>query len=190
MEMPVTIVFLDLMLLHPRPHEKRMKKFTFYPWIAVLLLLLSSSFSFSQNNSERLSQKEQRSIHSPKSYILYEDFSAATFPPAGWTIQGGGEANWAIDSSCMAGGNVPEAVFIEQPAFNGQSRLVTPFIPATPGVPLMLQFNHFLYNYKGGYSIKVETTSDGITWNEVWVVDVTTSISPETVYVPIDNEDV
>lgn len=161
-----------------------MTKFTFYAWVAVTVFLMSASLSFSQNTDEG------RSISGPRSYILYEDFSGATFPPAYWTIQGGGETNWTVDTTSMAGGTKPEAVFVEQPAFNGQSRLVTPVIATSPDVPLMLQFNHFLYNYKGGYSIKVETTSDGITWNEVWVKEVTTSISPETVYVTIDNEDV
>ena len=48
-----------------------------------------------------------------------------------------------------------------------------------------------LNHYGGPYSVLVETSSDGTTWNEVWsIVDPTGSVGPETVYVIIDNDDV
>ena len=36
----------------------------------------------------------------------------------------------------------------------------------------------------------IETTTDGQNWNEVWSVDITGVINPETVFVAIDNDDV
>jgi len=121
-----------------------------------------------------------------------EDFSNNTMPPEEWTIVGGADDNWNTLNSSNAGGTAPEAAFASTPNFNGNSKLVSPVLSSTGVLSLMLDFKHYVDDIAGsGYSLKVETTSDGgTTWNEVWSVSPTGNIGPEDVSILIENDDV
>jgi len=124
-------------------------------------------------------------------FLLQEDFSGGTFPPAGWTIVGDGQNNWSAENSNNAGGSSPEAMFSWSPQFEGNSKFVTPIISTVGMTKLLLEFKHMLDHYGGDYSILVETTSDGITWNEAWsIVNPSSNAGPETIALFIDNDDV
>ena len=122
--------------------------------------------------------------------VFNEDFSSGTFPPAGWAIVGDGAANWMENQSNEAGGEAPEAMFSWTPSFVGNSKLVTSEIATSGYTALVLEFKHHVIDYGGGYTVKVETSSDGTTWNEVWSTAVSGDIGPETQFILIDNEDI
>jgi len=170
-----------------------MKKSTINAFVA-MLFLLPSFVAFSQNKTtaspiETFSKEQQNPVKDARSLIFSEDFSGAEVPPIGWTIVGDGEQNWQASTSSSAGGTAPEAVFKSEPSFNGNCKLVSPQIATSQYDVLILQFNLFVYDYSGGAEILIETTSDGVTWNEVWSVDVPGTINAQTVFVPIDNDD-
>jgi len=122
--------------------------------------------------------------------FLYEDFSAGTMPPAGWSIDAHA-ANWSVESSGNAGGVAPEAQFYYDPSFTAASRLISPTIDMTGYTSVVLMFKHFLDDYAGSaYSIGVATRSDGGAWNIVWSTNPTGDIGPEEMIVEIANENV
>jgi hypothetical protein len=177
-----------------------MKKFTLTA-LLVGLMILPAIYVFSQQRIHLLQKQTKcwieksylQSIETTKgtTSIFTEDFSSGTFPPAGWTIIGDGAGNWSSSATAEAGGTPPEAMLNYYPSFNGNSKLVTPAISTSGMTALFLEFKHMLDHYGGPYSVLVETSSDGTTWNEVWsIVDPTGSVGPETVYVIIDNDDV
>jgi hypothetical protein len=177
-----------------------MKKFTLTT-LLVGLMILPAIYVFSQKKVH-LPQKQTK-CWIEKSYlqsqettkgttsIFTEDFSSGTFPPSGWAIIGLGQTNWSSSATAEAGGTPPEAMLNYYPSFNGNSKLVTPAISTSGMTALLLEYKHMLNHYGGPYSVLVETSSDGTTWNEVWsIVDPTGSVGPETVFVVIDNDDV
>jgi hypothetical protein len=123
--------------------------------------------------------------------FIYEDFSAGTMPPAGWTIDAH-SANWSAGLSANAGGVAPEAVMNYAPSFNAASRLISPAIDMTGFTAVKLMFKHFLDDYdgSGGYSIGVATRSGGGAWNIVWSVSPMSNVGPEQVIIDIANADV
>ncbi|MFO7676944.1 MAG: choice-of-anchor J domain-containing protein, partial [Thermoplasmatota archaeon] len=115
---------------------------------------------------------------------IYEEYFDGT--PA-WTL----ESNWDIVSSSMAGGDPPELEFYWSPSVVGTYRAYSDPIDTTGETILNMEFKHYLSHFSGPYTIKVETTSDNVTWNEVWsIVNPTGSIFGETVSFVIDNADV
>ncbi len=177
-----------------------MKKFTLTA-LLVGLLILPAIYVFSQQRIH-LPQKQTKcwiensylqSIETTKgtTSIFTEDFSSGTFPPAGWAILGDGAENWSESATATAGGTPPEAYFLYNPVFVGNSKLVTSTISTVGMTTLFLEFKHFLSHFGGNYSVLVETSSDGNTWNEVWsIVNPTGDVGPETIYEIIDNDDV
>jgi len=156
-----------------------MKKCTLNTLMAILLLM-PTLVAFSQDHT-----RESRSL------IFSEDFSGGMSLPSGWSIVGDGQTNWKVAASKFAGGVAPEVVMESAPTFTGNSKLVSPQIATSAYSSVILQFNHFLYNYAGGSSISVETSSDGVTWHQVWSVNnITAAILPETVFITINNGDV
>jgi hypothetical protein len=145
-------------------------------------------FEAKQNHSSSL-KLQKFSVMNSKS-IFTEDFSSGTFPPSGWSIVGEGQDNWDAVDFNYAGGTPPEAVLEYWPEFNGISRLVTSAIATSGYDVLMLEFKHNLMDYSGGYTIKVETTTDGITWNEVWSHDAAGNTGAEIKQITIANDDV
>jgi Peptidase family C25/Propeptide_C25/FlgD Ig-like domain len=91
-----------------------------------------------------------------------------TFPPDGWSVSStGGNVNWGGSTTYNAGGQSPEAMFSWSPSVTGIQRLQTDPINTIGSAYLDLEFTHMINDFNGGYSLRLETTSDGNTWNTV-----------------------
>ncbi len=119
--------------------------------------------------------------------LMDEDFSG-TWLPAGWTISGG--SNWQQGSGNNAGGVSPEAEFYWSPSTVAVQRLISPQLNTLGSQSLDLSFKHYLSHFSGSYWIKVQTTSDGSTWNDAWSVNVTGNIPQQTVVLDVATPDV
>jgi Peptidase family C25/Propeptide_C25/FlgD Ig-like domain/Carboxypeptidase regulatory-like domain len=117
--------------------------------------------------------------------LMNEDFSG-TFPPDGWSI--GGENNWHQSMSNMSGGTAPEAQFMW--GYNNRTieRLIGPTMNTVGNSSLDLTFQHAAEGWDM-YTLKVQTTSDGSTWNDAWSI-TPNFIPPEEVSITIDTPDV
>ncbi len=123
--------------------------------------------------------------------MVTTDFSGGTFPPDGWDVTStSGQINWDQSSSNDAGGTPPEAKFSWSPSTTAVQRLMTDPINTLGSGTLELEFRHMINDYSGsGYTLRVETTSDGINWNTV--VEYPAADLPATLEnVTIDTEDV
>jgi hypothetical protein len=118
--------------------------------------------------------------------LIMEDFE--TFPPADWYTEGG--SNWQGSATNNAGGTAPEAHFYWSPSTVGIQRLVTAELNTAGNTQLDLSFTHFLDDFSGGYALRVETTSDGSTWNTAWEINPAANIGPETVDLTVSTPDV
>lgn len=99
--------------------------------------------------------------------VFYEDFSDGGY--YNWTPMGDGQGNWEESTSNKAGGVSPECLLWYHPIFAGTSRLVSPVINTNGFSILNVSFLHKIQSYVGGFSVGIETTSDGgLTWNPVW----------------------
>ena len=119
-------------------------------------------------------------------YLIEEYFTS--FPPAGWSTTGG--SNWRGNNSNYAGGTAPEADFYWSPSTTAVQRLITMEINTTGSSSLALEFKHYLDDYSSGYSLRVETTSDGTNWNTAWEINPTGNVGPETLDIDITTPDV
>ena len=124
--------------------------------------------------------------------LLSEHFAGGTFPPEGWSKFGDGQPNWNRINSNNAGGEYPEVRFNRSPVFTGSSKFVSPTLVTSGYNALFLEFKFALADSMGsGYSIKIESTSDGgSTWNEAWSVSPTGDIEPKDQTVLIATDDV
>jgi len=122
--------------------------------------------------------------------FLYEDFSAGTMPPAGWTIDAH-SANWSAAVSANAGGTAPEAMLSWTPEFTAATRLISPIVDLTGFISVKVMFKQFLDDYAGSaYSIGIATRSGGGAWNIAWSMNPTGDVGPEERIVDIANSDV
>jgi len=98
-----------------------------------------------------------------------EDFTTATFPPDGWSIDAH-DANWAKSNTRNANGaDVGEANLHWSPQFNGITHFISPVVDLTGVTDLSLEFNQMLDFYGGSTEyIGVATRSGGSDWNVVW----------------------
>jgi len=119
-------------------------------------------------------------------WLLEEYFDI--FPPDGWSTNGG--TNWQGSNTNFAGGIAPEADFFYAPPSSSTQRLISPVIDTNDYTSLNLNFKHFLDDYYGGYSIRVETISAGGNWQTVWEENPTGSNIWEIVHLEIINSDV
>jgi hypothetical protein len=119
-------------------------------------------------------------------YLIEEYFG--TFPPAGWTTTGG--SNWGSGSGSNAGGTPPEADFWYDPSTVATQRLISMPINTSGSATLSLSFRHMVDNYNGGYTLKVQTTSDGNTWNDVWSITPAGNVGPELLQMDVTTPDV
>lgn len=133
--------------------------------ITLLLVGIFISFSaFSQT---------QRSTE-----LFNEDFSSGV-PPTGWIIDDMA-AQWSQEASANAGGTAPEAQ-LSWVSGTHTTRLISPETDLTGISTVLFSFNHFLNDYSGsGYTIGVATRSGGGAWADVWTVNPTGDIGPET----------
>ena len=125
-------------------------------------------------------------------FPFYEDFTtvATGSIPDCWSIQGLGGTNWSVQASANAGGELPEMRFNWTPSFTGVSMLISPLINTTGNTMISLSFKHFLDWYSSTSDISVATTSDGITWHEVWLETAAANVGPDELSLLIDNMDV
>ncbi|MGB3975962.1 MAG: hypothetical protein WBM02_02540 [bacterium] len=100
-----------------------------------------------------------------------EDFTgiaAGTIPP-NWDRT---HTNWWVTDTSGAGGESPEMVFYNWPPFiSGISRLNTPMLDASSISNIQLVFKHRVYDFNGGYTLRIQTSIDGgATWEDRWSV--------------------
>ncbi len=120
--------------------------------------------------------------------MMEEDFSGA-FPPTGWTTSGGN--NWQQGTGNNAGGSAPEARFYWSPSTTAAQRLISPVMNTMGSQSLQLSFRHYLDHFSGSYSVKVQTTSDGSTWNDAWsIVNPSGNVGPELISMDVTTPDV
>ncbi|MCF7792833.1 MAG: choice-of-anchor D domain-containing protein [Candidatus Cloacimonetes bacterium] len=119
-------------------------------------------------------------------YLIEEYFD--TFLPTDWYTEGG--TNWIAGTGNNAGGTAPEAEFYWSPSTLATQRLVCPVINTTGNQSLDLEFKHMVDDFGGGYALKIQTTSDGNTWNDAWVINPNGDIGPEIVQTEITTSDV
>ncbi|HNQ43209.1 MAG TPA: hypothetical protein PKI59_02215, partial [Candidatus Cloacimonadota bacterium] len=121
---------------------------------------------------------------------LWEDFSSDTFPPTGWTINGGA-SNWTANDSRFAKGTAPEMRFSWTPTFTGTSRVISPMIDTTGETSLKLEFRHCLDYYEETFTIGIATRSNGGAWNIVYhIVEVNADIQAHQRTVNVTTADV
>jgi hypothetical protein len=105
--------------------------------------------------------------------VYYADFSDYVQPswgPLGW--QTNRPTNWFVSMSTnYAGGTAPEAEFSWSPSYIGDSRLYTGPIDTSAYTDLTLKFNEYINDYNGDYTLKVQTSTDNITWNDAYIID-------------------
>ncbi len=121
--------------------------------------------------------------------LLWEDFTNATMPPAGWSIQGL-TAQWSISGSNIAGGSAPEAKFtyINQTT---STRLISPAINTTGLTSLKISFRHFYDDYSGaGPKAGIATRSGNGSWTSVWEINPSGNVGPEQISITVTNSDV
>ncbi|HMM12570.1 MAG TPA: hypothetical protein PKE03_10800, partial [Bacteroidales bacterium] len=122
--------------------------------------------------------------------MLTENFSAGTFPPAGWTVSGQ-NTNWRISQSANAGGASPEGRLNWSPQFNTTTRLISPAIDMSGKPKAVLRFKHKVDHYTSNFQIGVSTRANATaTWNNVWTQTVTASLPAQERLVIIENADV
>ena len=165
-------------------------------FILAMALMLASGQAFAQADGRPVSGPNQSLCFSKDfsatdmdalNFVLEEDF-AGTFPPDGWEISGLGQSNWSQSATNNAGGTAPEAHMTWTPQFNGVSRLESPVINTSAYSTLAISMRHYLSDYSGSaYSLLIETSTDGVNWNEIWSVSPTGTIDPELVSVVIDD---
>ena len=136
-----------------------MKRITF---LLAGLIISFSAFAQTQRSTE----------------IFNEDFSSGV-PPTGWTIDNL-PGQWSQEASANAGGTAPEAKLLYIQGTN-YTRLVSPVTDLTGVTDVLFSFKHFLDDYSGtGYTIGVATRSGGGAWTDVWTVNPTGDIGPES----------
>ena len=140
--------------------------------ILVLLLIVGSLYA-----------QQSRAIY------LEEDFSSATFPPTGWTIDANA-SHWSAYAAANAGGSVPELRFTWSPRFDGTSYFISPAIDTSGESTLLLDFKQFSDHYYSGYTLGLATRSAQGAWNTAWSVSPTSGLGPEQKSVIINNADV
>lgn len=94
--------------------------------------------------------------------LIDEDFTG-NFPPDGWYIDG---QNWQSGASSYAGGSAPEAKFYWSPSVTGNQRLVCGPFSTSGSSEIDLSFRQSVDHYNGTYTLALETSSNGNTWQQ------------------------
>jgi len=117
---------------------------------------------------------------------FYEDFSGVDVGeiPAGWDRT---HTNWGVTDSNNAGGEAPEMRFSWTPSGDDTFILTTPMIDASGASELELKLKHMVDDYDGGYTLKLQSSTDGTTWIDEVVIEPVASIPAEEVTVDLDH---
>ncbi len=116
-----------------------------------------------------------------------EPFSNAV-PPTGWQVSSTGTTGtWSQVATANAGGTSPEARFMYGSSGTGTSRLYCGPFDTTGRTQLDLQFRTMYDAYGTGVTVKVQTSSDAVTWADTgWsLVDRTTNLVASLITEPI-----
>jgi len=122
---------------------------------------------------------------------LAENFTLSTLPSC-WTTQISGSGavdKWTVSNSNTAGGSAYEMMSTYQNISSAVTRLVTIPFNTIGMLQLNLSFKHMLDAYGTGCTLRVQSSTDGITWtNEAWsVASTTTNITATTVNTTVLN---
>jgi hypothetical protein len=101
--------------------------------------------------------------------LLYQPFDSCwPWPPDGWTTTH--PSNWQCWYSDYAGGYYPELVFVWYPSQTADFRFKTPPIDTSDFGAVKIDFRHEINHFSGPYTLKVETSPDGVSWSTVWEI--------------------
>ncbi len=101
---------------------------------------------------------------------FFEDFSGVGIGqiPVGWTRT---HINWGNWNTNNAGGARPEMSFHWNPSSEDNLfRLSSRPINAAFANELQMQFKHFVNDFMGNYALKVQSSTDTMTWNDEWIL--------------------
>jgi uncharacterized repeat protein (TIGR01451 family) len=120
--------------------------------------------------------------------LLAENFSSLTTGeiPTNWTRT---HVNWGAIADSHTGGSSPEMRFNWNPDAIDIFRLSTYPIDTVGYTTLEISFKHFLNHYDVPYTLHVQSSTDGANWSDVWSVDPTGDIGPETINISLDAGD-
>ena len=122
--------------------------------------------------------------------VITEDFSS--YSPGNWGPLGWGTdkpSNWMISYTTNAGGTSPEAMFSWTPSAVAEFHLYTGPIDTSAYTALILEFKEKISGYYGPFTLKVDTSTDNITWNTAYSFSPTASIGPRTTTIPLTAAD-
>ncbi|QGU00476.1 hypothetical protein SYNTR_1882 [Candidatus Syntrophocurvum alkaliphilum] len=69
-------------------------------------------------------------------------------------------------------------------------QLITPEIDGNTTSSLQLNFKHFVNDYEGGYTLKVQiSTDDGNTWDDEWTITPNNNITAEIITICLNEYD-
>ena len=116
---------------------------------------------------------------------LTENFTGASLPNC-WSTQvsgTGGVDKWTVSVTTNAGGTANEMKSTWQSVNPGTTRLITPPINTSGMTQLNLSFKHYLDAFAAGVTLRVQSSTDKITWtDEAWsLVSTATNVGPATV---------
>jgi len=120
--------------------------------------------------------------------LYSQDFTGCTTLPDGWGTDY--PSNWYIDTyGSYAGGSAPELIMNWYPDQAGpNTRCWSGEIDTSGSGAGMLSFNFATNNFDSNYNLAVETSTDGVTWHQVWTVPGG-AYSAQTVQVPLSGAD-
>jgi hypothetical protein len=88
---------------------------------------------------------------------------------------------WVYNTTANAGGTSPELFFNWTPSSTGQFWCqFGNAISAQGYTNLNFQFKHFVDHYATPYTIRLQTSTDGVSWTDRWTVSPTADILPRT----------
>jgi hypothetical protein len=126
------------------------------------------------------SSKFRTCLDDPFFLPFAEDFTGITTGqiPANWTRN---TTYWSVVPTAMAGGTAPEMRldFFNGPA--GTYRLITPWLYGTSPEGYRLRFRHSVDHGSGPYSLKIQSSLDGINWTDEWSIVDPTNITQEII---------
>ncbi len=117
--------------------------------------------------------------------FINETFSGGTTFPSGWTaVVGAGDAVAVVNAN-TAGGTANEVKITgNSQTANVTNRVYYGPINTSGLSELTLQWNNYLYHYQAtyNYSVRIQTSSDGVTWNDTnWVFSPVTATQAASV---------
>ncbi|HPT02785.1 MAG TPA: M6 family metalloprotease domain-containing protein [Bacteroidales bacterium] len=121
-----------------------------------------------------------------------ENFTASSMP-TGWTTQNTGTSiteRWSISNTANAGGAAYELKCSYQNVNPGTTRVITPAINTIGVSGIALSFKHMFDDYGAGATLKIQSSTDKVTWtDEAWSLASTSNsnIGPATVSTTVAN---